>query len=62
MHADAEHITMNLIFIWVFGSLVLSELGAVWFFSTFVLAAITGGIIGGAFLGLSFIPRPKHAK
>lgn len=44
LHADTEHIAMNLVFIWVFGSLVLRELGAVWFFITFVLTAITGGI------------------
>ncbi|MFQ3225278.1 MAG: membrane associated rhomboid family serine protease [Lentimonas sp.] len=44
LHADAEHITMNLIFIWVFGSLVLRELGALWFFIAFVLTAMTGGI------------------
>ena len=44
LHADAEHIAMNLIFIWVFGSLVLRELGALCFFIAFVLTAITGGI------------------
>ena len=44
MHADAEHIAMNLIFIWVFGSLVMRELGALWFFITFVLTAITGSM------------------
>ncbi|WP_162051113.1 MULTISPECIES: rhomboid family intramembrane serine protease [unclassified Lentimonas] len=44
LHADAEHITMNLIFIWVFGSLVLRELGALWFFIAFILTAITGGM------------------
>ncbi len=44
LHADLEHIALNLIFIWVFGSLVLRELGALWFFITFILTAITGGI------------------
>jgi len=44
MHADTEHILMNLIFIWVFGSLVYRELGAVWFFITFVLAAVFGSV------------------
>jgi membrane associated rhomboid family serine protease len=44
LHADAEHILLNLLFIWVFGSLVLRELGAAWFFITFILTAITGGI------------------
>lgn len=44
LHANAEHIVMNLVFIWVFGSLVLRELGALWFFIIFVVTAITGGI------------------
>jgi len=44
LHADVGHISMNLLFIWVFGVLVLRELGAVWFFVIFVVTAITGGI------------------
>jgi membrane associated rhomboid family serine protease len=44
LHANMEHIALNLIFIWVFGSLVFRELGAVWFFIAFILTAITGGI------------------
>lgn len=44
LHADAEHILMNLLLIWVFGSLVYRELGAVWFFFIFIATAITGGI------------------
>jgi len=44
LHANAEHITSNLIFIWVFGSLVQRELGAVWFFIILVITAITGAI------------------
>lgn len=44
LHADGEHILLNLIFIWVFGSLVFRELGALWFFIIFIVTAITGGI------------------
>jgi len=44
LHAGIEHIALNLLFIWVFGSLVLRELGAFWFFIVFILTAITGGI------------------
>jgi len=44
LHADAEHLLMNLLLIWVFGSLVLRELGAIWFFGIFIVTAITGGI------------------
>lgn len=44
LHGGAEHIAMNLLLIWVFGSLVLRELGPSWFLVTFVLTAITGGI------------------
>ncbi|MGJ8641167.1 MAG: rhomboid family intramembrane serine protease [Opitutaceae bacterium] len=44
LHADGEHIALNLVFIWVFGSLVYRELGAAWFFGTFVITAIAGGV------------------
>lgn len=44
LHSGVEHIAMNLIFIWVFGSLVFRELGAAWFLITFIVTAITGGI------------------
>jgi len=44
LHANIEHIFFNLLFIWVFGSLVFRELGAAWFFTAFILTAITGGI------------------
>ncbi|MGB0371619.1 MAG: rhomboid family intramembrane serine protease [Opitutales bacterium] len=43
-HADFGHIFWNLLFIWIFGSLVLRELGAVWFFICYFLAAIAGGL------------------
>ncbi len=44
LHADVEHIAMNLVFIWVFGSLVLRELGAIWFLGIFIFTAITGSV------------------
>ncbi|MGB0744081.1 MAG: rhomboid family intramembrane serine protease [Opitutales bacterium] len=44
LHADGEHLLMNMLLIWVFGSLVLQELGAVWFFAIFIVTALTGGI------------------
>ena len=44
LHADFAHILMNMVFIWMFGVLVLRELGAVWFFLIFIVTAITGGI------------------
>ncbi|ADE55737.1 rhomboid family intramembrane serine protease [Coraliomargarita akajimensis] len=44
LHGGIEHIVLNLIFIWIFGVLVLRELGIRWFFLTFILTAITGGI------------------
>lgn len=43
LHGNAEHILMNLVFIWVFGSLVFRELGTLWFFIVFVVTAIAGG-------------------
>lgn len=43
-HGDVEHIALNCIFIWVFGSLVLRELGSTWFFITFLVTAITSSI------------------
>jgi len=43
LHGDAEHIFFNLLFIWVFGSLVLRELGPAWFFVIFVTTAMAGG-------------------
>ena len=56
LHADMEHIFFNLLFIWVFGSLVFRELGAVWFFVTFIVTAITGGIGQVMLEPLSVIP------
>jgi len=44
LHADVAHILMNMVFIWMFGTLVLRELGPVWFFLIFIVTAITGGI------------------
>lgn len=44
LHADAEHIFFNLLFIWIFGSLVLRELGSIWFLVIFILTAVTGNI------------------
>ena len=44
MHGDVWHILGNMLFIWVFGVLVMRELGVAWLLSTFVVAAIGGGV------------------
>jgi len=44
LHGDAAHIGINMLYIWVFGSLVYRELGSVWFLVIFALTAVTGSI------------------
>lgn len=44
LHADGEHLLMNMLLIWVFGSLVLRELGTVWFFVIYLVTALTASL------------------
>lgn len=44
LHGNFSHIFFNLLFIWIFGSLVLRELGTIWFFIAYFITAIAGGI------------------
>lgn len=43
-HGDSMHVLMNMVFLWLFGTLVHRELGTMWVFITFCFTAITGAV------------------
>jgi len=45
LHATAEHIVYNMLFLWIFAALVVELLGARWMFGIFFVTAITGSIL-----------------
>lgn len=44
LHADAEHILYNMLFLWIFAGLTAGLLGQRWMITIFLLTAIAGGI------------------
>lgn len=44
LHADAEHIVYNMLFLWIFAALMAELLGARWMFGVFLVTAICGSI------------------
>ena len=45
LHASADHIVYNMLFLWIFAALVVELLGAGWMFGIFFFTAICGGIL-----------------
>jgi membrane associated rhomboid family serine protease len=45
LHATAEHIVYNMLFLWIFAALVMELLGARWMFAIFLFTALTGSIL-----------------
>ena len=43
-HGDSLHIALNMIFIWMFASLVFREMGAAWVFVIYLFTTITGAL------------------
>jgi len=44
LHASAEHIVYNMLFLWVFAALVVELLGARWMFAILLFTAFTGSV------------------
>ncbi|WP_193213721.1 rhomboid family intramembrane serine protease [Luteolibacter marinus] len=56
LHADAEHILYNMLYLWVFAGLVAELLGHRWMLLVFFVTALTGGIFHTVLNADSFNP------
>lgn len=56
LHGGAEHVIYNMLFLWIFAALAAELLGHRWMLATFVVTAITGGIVHVALNAGSPIP------
>ena len=45
LHADAEHIIFNMLFLWIFAALAAELLGHRWMFGIFVVTAVAGAVV-----------------
>ena len=45
LHASADHIVYNMLFLWIFAALAVELLGNRWMFGIFLFTAICGGIL-----------------
>jgi len=45
LHANAEHLVFNALYLWIFAALAIRHLGKGWFIVIYLLTAIAGGVV-----------------
>jgi membrane associated rhomboid family serine protease len=56
LHADAEHVLFNMLFLWIFAALAAELLGHRWMFGIFIFTAITGSLFHVVLNRDDFVP------